>query len=133
MYVLAALALVIIAGGIAAVLYTRRTGQTVAVHETNAAPGGLEPVIPPTPTRPRSLDYLKVGAISLEKRGSLVYAVGVMKNDSDHQRFGVTVELDVLDNLGSRLGAATDYRSVIEPREEWRFRALILHSKAVKA
>ena len=78
---------------------------------------------------------LKVGPITLEKaRGSsLVHAVGVLKNDSDHQRFGVNIELELSDARGNKAGTARDYRTVIEPHQEWRFRALLLDSKAVSA
>jgi len=84
---------------------------------------------------PKSLDDLKVGAITLEKAkgSSLVYAVGVLRNESDHQRFGVNVEVGLADAKGAKAGVAKDYRSVIEPREEWRFRALVLDTKAVSA
>jgi len=39
----------------------------------------------------------------------------------------------LLDERGNAAGTAKDYRSVIEPRDEWRFRALVLYSKAVSA
>lgn len=102
---------------------TASTGTAPAV-ETNSAPA--------SPTKPRSLDDLKTGPISLEKakNSSLVYAVGVLRNESDHQRFGVTVEVELTDARGNDAGTAKDYRAVIEPRQEWRFRALVLNSKA---
>lgn len=83
----------------------------------------------------KSLDDLKVGAIRLEKAkgSSLVYAVGVMRNASDLQRFGVNIELELTDAGGKKVGTAKDYRDVIEPRQDWRFRALVLDSKAVSA
>jgi len=93
------------------------------------------PAPPPTPVVPKSLADLKVGAITLEKAksGSLVYAAGVLKNDSDYARYGVKIELDLSDAQGRGASKATDYTQVIEPRKEWRFRALILDSKAVSA
>src|SRR5262245_55964147 len=83
----------------------------------------------------KSVDDLKVGPIKLEKAkgSSLVYAVGVMRNASNLQRFGVTIELELTDAGGRKVGTAKDYRNVIEPRQEWRFRALVLDSKAVSA
>jgi hypothetical protein len=88
-----------------------------------------------TPVAPKSIDDLKVGSITLEKAkgSSLVYAVGVMRNDSFHQRFGVNLELELADARGNKAGIAKDYRAVLEPRQEWRFRALVLDSKAVSA
>lgn len=83
----------------------------------------------------KSIDDLKVSAITLEKGkgSSLVYAVGKLKNNSDHQRFGVNVELEMVDGRGNRVGTAKDYRSVLEPRQEWHFRGLVLDPKAVSA
>jgi hypothetical protein len=55
----------------------------------------------------------------------LVYAVGTLTNDTTRQRFGVKVEIDVLDAHRNKLGSATDYTEVIEPGKEWKFRALV--------
>lgn len=83
----------------------------------------------------KSMDDLKVGAIALEKTkgSSLVYAVGVLRNDSDQQRFGINLELELADAQGNKAGTAKDYRAVLEPRQTWRFRALVLDAKAVSA
>ena len=90
---------------------------------------------PVTPTKGKSLDDLKVGAPALEKAkaGSLVYVVGALKNESDHQRYGVRAEFELLDAAGRPVGKTSDYRDVVEPRREWRFRALVLTKKAVSA
>jgi len=78
---------------------------------------------------------LKTGSIIIEKAkgSSLIYAVGVLRNDSGHQRFGVNIELELTDARGNKVGTAKDYRAVLEPRQEWRFRALVLDSKAAAA
>jgi hypothetical protein len=83
----------------------------------------------------RRLEDLKPGPVKLEKakNSSLVHAVGSLRNESAQRRFGVKVEIELLDAAGRPLGTATDYAQVLEPREEWRFRALVLHSKAVNA
>ena len=80
----------------------------------------------------KSLDDLKPGPVTLEKAkfGSLVYAVGKLKNDSAHQRFGVKIEIECKDAKGRPAGKASDYTQVIEPGQEWRFQALVLDSKA---
>ncbi len=67
------------------------------------------------------------------KSGSLYYAIGTVKNQSDHQRFGVKVEIEFTDAKGRPAGKSADYTQVIEPRKEWRFRALVLDAKAVSA
>ena len=63
----------------------------------------------------------------------MVYAVGDVKNESGRQRFGLKIELDLLDSDGERIGTATDYLSILEPRQDWRFKALVLEGKAVSA
>lgn len=81
--------------------------------------------------QPKSVDDFKVSKITLQKTAgnSLVYAIGTVRNNSDYQRFGVRVELDLLDATGKKIGATKDYVKVIEPRREWRFRALVLAPK----
>lgn len=104
-------------------------------HTAMAEPPVLQ-THPPAPVKTsKSIDDLKVGPIALErtKGSSLVYAVGVLRNDSSHQRFGVNIELELTDARGNKAGTAKDYRAVLEPRQEWRFRALVLDAKAVSA
>lgn len=82
--------------------------------------------------RPKSREDLKFGSVTLEKSAgtSLVYAVGTVTNDSTHQRYDVHVEVALTDATGKPAGLAKDYRQVLEPGEAWRFRALVLDSKA---
>jgi len=88
-----------------------------------------------TTTAPKSLDDLKASIITLQKTPgrNLTYAIGTIRNESDQQRFGVRLELDLLDNAGNKIGVAKDYVRVIEPRQEWRFRAMVLASKTASA
>jgi hypothetical protein len=83
----------------------------------------------------KSIEDLKVGPIRLQRTqgSSLVYAVGVLKNDSEHRRFAIHLELELSDSRGNRAGLAKDYRAVLEPRQEWRFHALVLDAKATSA
>ncbi len=82
---------------------------------------------PVKPSKPKSPDDLAIGKVELEKTpgNSLVYAVGTVKNNSDWQRFGVKVELDLLDAKGGKIGTSQDYKDILEPRQDWQFRALI--------
>jgi hypothetical protein len=106
-------------------------------------PGGVErtatnpvtpvaavPAVPPDPWQ-----GLMAGPVSLEKAGdgNLVYAVGRLTNSSDHQRFGVKVELDVFNAGKQRVGTATDYTPSIDPGKTWKFRALVTDRSAAKA
>jgi hypothetical protein len=80
-------------------------------------------------------DGLRPSAITLEKsNGSrLIYAMGTVHNQSSRQRFGVKVELDLLDAQETKIGSATDYIQVIEPGKDWKFRAMVTEPKAVRA
>ena len=127
-----------IAGTVAALVFLKigKPGKTVyppAVSPvSNAAPVSAEP------TRRKSLEDLKLqGNVSVEKAkgGSrLTYATGTLKNDSNHQRYGVKVEIDLFDQAGNKLSArANDYVQTLEPHKDWKFRALVLDAKAITA
>ncbi len=90
---------------------------------------------PPAAKAPKSAADLKLGTIRLEqtKGSSLVYAIGAVNNDSDYQRFGVRIELNLINAKGERVGGAQDYIAVIEPRKTWEFRVLVNDPKAVSA
>jgi len=123
-----------LASGALVFLKSRKSEATPqpAPAQTNAtaAPGTIA-----TEARAKSLEDLKViGNVSIEKakNSRLSYAMGTLKNDSDHQRFGVKIELELLDSAGNKLATkASDYIQMLEPRKEWKFRALVLESKAV--
>lgn len=108
-----------------------------------AAPPSTTPSAPPAPAMtppvvpkgPKLIGDLKITQVALDQpkgaKGSrLVYVTGVLKNDSDHQRFGVRVELDLLDAATNKVGTATDYRQMLEPRATWQFRALVTDRRA---
>jgi hypothetical protein len=77
---------------------------------------------------------LKSSDVTVEKSGGrLIYAVGTIRNETDRQRFGVTVDLDLFDAQGKKIGSATDYTQVIEPKNQWSFRALVTDPNTVRA
>ena len=82
-----------------------------------------------------SSDSFSVSPIMLEKTtgSTLVYATGTVKNESNRQRFGVKVEVELFDGAGAKVGSASDYLPVLEPKAEWRFKAIVLQSKAASA
>jgi hypothetical protein len=103
-----------------------------------AAPPVPTPTAPVTPKGPKLIGDLKVTQVALDQpkgaKGSrLVYVTGVLRNDSDHQRFGVRVELDLLDAATNKVGTATDYRQMLEPRATWQFRAIVTDRRATGA
>jgi len=132
---------VVVIAGVGAVFALKhkspdKTAEDIAPSSKEVEPSTATRKVPAAANGARSIDDLKtIGTIALEKAkgSSLVHAVGILKNNSDLQRFGVTIELALLDERGNAAGTAKDYRSVIEPRDEWRFRALVLYSKAVSA
>lgn len=112
-----------------------RKANTVALPPAVASSN--PPSVIPKQPNPKSLDDLKlIGSVSIEKaKGSrLSYAMGTLKNDSEHQRYGVKVEIDLFDQAGTKLPTqANDYLQSLEPRKEWNFRALVVDVKAVTA
>jgi hypothetical protein len=97
-------------------------------QSSNATSVASAPVLPPKRKAPPDPWHgLKPGKVTLERKddSNLIYAIGTLTNDTTRQRFGVKVELDVLDAHRNKLGSATDYAEVIEPGKEWKFRALV--------
>jgi hypothetical protein len=101
-------------------------GLSVTHRANNTAPKPAQAV-------ERHGDFV-VGRIQFEKtEGSgLVYAVGTLKNKSARQRFGVRIELDLLDKQENTIGSASDYIAILDPHKDWQFRALLAEPKAVK-
>jgi len=65
---------------------------------------------------------------------TLVYASGTIRNEAGNQRFGVTVEIDLFDSAGHKIGSTKDHnRDVIEPRGTWTFRALLVQKNVASA
>jgi hypothetical protein len=102
--------------------------------KTTKSPADSSPAAPPTSSGPKALSDLRTGGVTFEKAtgSSLVYAVGSLTNASSHERYGVRIEVALTDAGGQSAGVAKDYRPLIGPGEVWRFRALILDSRARK-
>jgi hypothetical protein len=81
------------------------------------------------------LNNFSFSPVTIEKAAgsSITYATGALKNETDRQRFGVSVELEILDRAGTKLGTSKDTAQLIEPRAEWKFRALIVPKNAASA
>jgi|ERR1043166_1135191 DNA-directed RNA polymerase subunit RPC12/RpoP len=135
------LALVVVCAAAAFFIWQKKS-KSQATTKTSVpapAPQSVAETVAPTNAvaqmKPKSLADLKAGDVTLEKAkdGNLVYAVGELKNDSDFQRFGIKIELDLLDAKGGKLGLATDYIQMLQPNENWHFRALITDPKTRKA
>jgi hypothetical protein len=83
----------------------------------------------------QDFDNFKVNKITLKKsdEGGLVYAFGIVKNDTNRQRLGVKVILDLHNWHDVKIGSASDYISVLEPHQQWQFKALVTDPKTVSA
>jgi len=127
-------ALFVIASGAVALLFVLKgkgggTPASVVVKplDSNAAAGanttglGTSGPVAVAPVRKKPPDPwhgLMAGRIAIEKSedGRLIYAVGTLKNASDHTRFAVKVELDVFDGDNQKVGTATIRRRSIRAR-----------------
>lgn len=88
---------------------------------------------PATPVMGKTTNDFAISAVAIDKTRSLAYASGTVKNETEKQRFGVTVELELLDSAGKKIGMAKDYKDLIEPRAEWKFRALLVQKNVAAA
>ena len=116
----------------------KQAAPSTQAPTTPSAPPAPAMTPPVVPKGPKLIGDLKITQVALDQpkgaKGSrLVYVTGVLKNDSDHQRFGVRVELDLLDATTNKVGTATDYRQMLEPRATWQFRALVTDRRTVGA
>jgi hypothetical protein len=139
-----AVAVFVVLVGLAAVFFLlKKNGsaanpadQTTSASQTNtSAPPAASLVIETKPPAGKLTNDFTISAFKLEKTpgSSLVYVTGKIQNLSDRQRFGVKVEFALFDTNNNAVGHATDYQPVIDPHGDWRFKALVMDSKAVSA
>lgn len=127
-------AVIILLGGLGgAVLALKRAERLKTKRVETTAP--IPPSKPLAPDDAFGQLGFRVSPVTLDRatNNSLVYAVGTIGNLRDQPRFGVRVECELLDEAGVKVGAAKDYRAVLEPRAEWRFRATVVEKRAVTA
>jgi hypothetical protein len=125
--------LILLGGLIGAVIALKRAERLKASRLS--AQTQVEASTSATPVGPFAGQGFRVTAVELTQgQGStLIYAVGLVVNASNRQRFGVKVELELLDGEGAKLGKASDYQKIIEPNGEWKFRALVVEKRTVAA
>ena len=126
--------LVILVFGGGGMIMALKRGQRLKAQkqESVAAPVSQTP---PKPVDPLAAAGFRASPVTLDQGegSSIVYAVGTIGNLTHRQRFGVRVELELLDASSNRVGNASDYRATLEPNEEWRFRALVVEKKTASA
>ena len=112
----------------------RAAAQAARVRTTNVL-SSANPAPRPSAQITNLPNGFVASAVKIEKTSgsSLIYAAGTLKNDTDQQRFGVTVEIELLDAAGNVAGKTRDYKDVIEPRREWTFRAPVLKKDVTAA
>ncbi|HZR19432.1 MAG TPA: FxLYD domain-containing protein [Verrucomicrobiae bacterium] len=113
----------------------RQKNQTAVPASFPMVEGPGNPVPEPAETNSASLNELSASSVTLEKTpgSSLVYAVGMIRNTSTRQRFGIKIELELADAAGQKVGTASDYHPLLEPGAQWQFKALVVQAKAVSA
>lgn len=123
--------LILTAGIIGASVALKRAKRMRAEQEQLAD----KSILPKAPADPFGQNGFRVSPVTLDigNGSALIYAVGNIVNTSPRQRFGVKVELELFDELGAKVGVASDYQKVIEPGAEWRFRALVVDKKVATA
>ena len=94
------------------------------------------PAAIPKPPAPETMtNNFAVSAFKLEKTtgNSLVHITGAVRNLTDKQRFGVKVEFSLFDAKGVLVGKASDYTGTLGAQGAWKFKAMVMASKAVEA
>ncbi len=124
--------LILLGGLVGAVIALKRAERLKAVSSAQPEPRLASSAVPVDPFAGQGFRVSTV-ALAPGPGTSLIYAVGSLLNTSNQQRFGVTVELELLDADGNKVGRATDYQKIIEPNQEWKFRALVMEKRAVAA
>jgi hypothetical protein len=78
---------------------------------------------------------LQVSGISVasEPGASESYAVGTVANISNVRRLGLTIQLDLLDAAGQKVGVARAYRPALDAGAKWEFKVATGDAKAVGA
>jgi hypothetical protein len=130
------IAIVILVGGlIGTQIALKRAKRLVEQKNDASSTPPAKQAAARSPADPTPKDGFRVSSITLEKTpgSSLVYAVGTVRNETNRRRFGVKVEFDVFDDTGKKVGSAKDYQQTLEPKAEWRFRALVVGSNAATA
>lgn len=129
------IAVIILGGGLAGTIIALKRAQQRLKSERSEMPTKVEAQAQPQQVDPFAQSGFRVSAVTLERatNNSLVYAVGTIANLTEKPRFGVKAELELLDDAGKKIGETKDYRAVLEPKAEWKFRATVVEKRVVAA
>ena len=131
-----------VAGDVSALLLAQKLlrkpravrSNTGLASQTAGAGAGATAAVRALPTK--LISGFSVSDVKIVKtpNTTLVYASGTIRNETDRQRFGVTLEIDLFDESGGRIGSTKDYnRDAIEPHGSWTFRALLVQKGVASA
>ena len=127
------IALIIMVGGLVAASVALKRAKRLRAEQKQIT--AKSEATTAAPLDPFARNGFRVSPVSLGKgQGSaIIYATGSISNMTSRQRFGVKVELELLNDACVKVGAATDYQSVMEAGAEWKYRAMVVEKKAVTA
>ena len=103
-----------------------------------AAPEKIIPAATSAPAAPPdelTTNGFGIAAFKLEKTpgSSLVYVTGSLRNLDAKQRFGVKIIFGLLATNQTSVGTASDYAPTLEANGRWKFKALVMETKAATA
>ena len=126
------IAVIILIGGLIAASVALKRAKRMRAEQEQISNKAV-PQSPATPPDPFARNGFRVSPVTLGKGqgSSIVYAVGSIVNTMNRQRFGVKVELELIDAAGVKVGVASDYQKVMEAGAEWNYRAMVVEKKAV--
>jgi hypothetical protein len=106
---------------------------TPAPEQTNPTAPTITAVKPAKSTNDFKISDLAVQRPKGTKGSKLTYVIGVVENLSDVQRFGVKIELELLDQRGAKIDSTSDYCDTLGSRQSWTFRAQAHDPRSVQA
>jgi hypothetical protein len=109
--------------------------KAAAAAEMQAHPSPAPAPAEPPPEDPVLKAQFRVSEVKLEKASgtSLVHAVGTLENLSSKPRYGVTLQFELFDAGGKKVGTTSDYQNTIEPKAKWTFQAPVVSGKVTSA
>jgi len=128
------IAVVILVGGLLITVVALKRAERLSARQKEAlAKASAQTATPPVNSFAQVEFSVSPVTLETNESGSIVHAVGKLHNLANRTRFGVSVELELRDSTGSKVGEAKDYQSILEPNAEWQFRALVVDKKGVSA
>jgi hypothetical protein len=125
----------IVAATVATMMLKRHALVTAPDKVVNQSVVPAQPPVVKASEETTTTNGFAVSPLKLEKTpgSSLVYVTGMVRNLTDKERFGVKAEFDLVDSNGISAGTASDYAQTIAAHDTWKFKALVMESRAAQA